>query len=595
MTEKNTELQPTSSAAPGTGPTASQAGAEDVVSKNETTAGSTSGASRSSDSSAAGKASAPKAGSGMSRPDRPSGAKHAEPGRAASAGSGGSGGPGGHAGASPSKPSRRRSIVGPALIVVLLFALVVAAAWWYQRQEFMRTSDELQSQVRSSAEQASQAAEQARQALAKTDQQARKIASLEEAVNAARDQSDGLERAFQTLTDSGSELVLLNDIEHLLTIAQQQLQLSGNIANAIISLETAQAQLARANRPGLASLQQTVNGDLDHLRAAKTVDIALMSSQLDELGQLVSNAPLLMPDDAAPEPLHQASQSAAPQAADSRTDTPVDPDAPWWKKSLHVATTWSREAWSAIRQDLGQFIAVRRVDDTTALLMSPEQSARFRENLRMRIMTAQLSLMMRQPKIWETETVALVQAIESRFDQNSPQSRRALKLARQFSDTSIDVPIPDVDNSLQAVQTLRDQKTKSERLGTGASEAGEAGANNADDAPDSSGTPGTPGAADTPADGAKAGDQPPTSPPAATSSTDEQSSMDKAQPQSDANTSSQSRPSATGDASNADAAPTADVAPAADAAASKSVAATALRGVPVRLLAGTTLLTALQG
>ncbi|MFT0548084.1 uroporphyrinogen-III C-methyltransferase [Allopusillimonas ginsengisoli] len=607
MTDKNTELQATSSAAAGTDPVATQAGAEDVASKNQKATGSTSRASTSSDTpAAAGKASDSVVGSDMPRSGHASGAKPSEAARTTSAGSGSgsAGGSGGHVGTPPTKPSRRRSIAGPALIVVLLFAIVLAAAWWYQRQEFMRTSTELQSQVRNSADQASQAADQARQALAKTDQQARKIASLEEAVNAARDQSDGLERAFQMLTDSGSELVLLNDIEHLLTIAQQQLLLSGNIANAIISLETAQAQLARANRPGLASLQQTVNGDLDHLRAAQTVDIAMMSTQLDELGQLVSNAPLLMPDDAAPEPLHQASGSATPQAAGNSTESSVDPDAPWWKKGMHVASTWSSEAWSALRQDLGQFIAVRRVDDTTALLMSPEQSARFRENLRMRIMTAQLALMMRQPKIWQTETVALVQAIESRFDQNSPQSRRAVKLARQFSDTSIDVPVPNVDNSLQAVQTLRDQKTKSERLGADTPEADDAGANDANDAPDGSGTPGTSatpadsgtnGTADTPAGNAKAGDQSSTSPSATTSSADEQSLKDKAQPQPDANTSSRGRPSAPGDASSADDASSAGATPAAGAAADTDVSLSASRSPPVRLLAGTTLLTALQG
>lgn len=607
MTDKNTELQATSSAAAGTDPVATQAGAEDVASKNQKATGSTSRASTSSDTpDAAGKASDSVVGSDMPRSGHASGAKPSEAARTTSAGSGSgsAGGYGGHVGTPPTKSSRRRSIAGPALIVVLLFAIVLAAAWWYQRQEFMRTSTELQSQVRNSADQASQAADQARQALARTDQQARKIASLEEAVNAARDQSDGLERAFQMLTDSGSELVLLNDIEHLLTIAQQQLLLSGNIANAIISLETAQAQLARANRPGLASLQQTVNGDLDHLRAAQTVDIATMSTQLDELGQLVSNAPLLMPDDAAPEPLHQASGSATPQAADNSTESSVDPDAPWWKKGMHVASTWSSEAWSALRQDLGQFIAVRRVDDTTALLMSPEQSARFRENLRMRIMTAQLALMMRQPKIWQTETAALVQAIESRFDQNSPQSRRAVKLARQFSDTSIDVPVPNVDNSLQAVQTLRDQKTKSERLGADTPEADDAGANDANDAPDGSGTPGTSatpadsgtnGTADTPAGNAKAGDQSSTSPSATTSSADEQSLKDKAQPQPDANTSSQGRPSAPGDASSADDASSAGATPAAGAAADTDVSLSASRSPPVRLLAGTTLLTALQG
>ncbi|NYT77941.1 uroporphyrinogen-III C-methyltransferase [Alcaligenaceae bacterium] len=593
MTDKKTELQPTPSSAPGMTPVETQSGADSAVSKNERPADSINRANTSSDTSAAGKPSAATTGSGVSGPGVTSKTSSPSGSRTASGGSGGPGTPGGLSASSPSKPSRQRSITGPVLVVVVLLALVMAAAWWYQRQEFLRTSTELQSQVRRSADQASQAAEQARQALAKVEQQARKMASLEQAVDAARDQSDGLERAFQTLTDSGSELVLLNDIEHLLTIAQQQLQLSGNIANAIISLETAQAQLARANRPGLASLQQTINGDLDHLRAATTVDIAMLSSQLDELGQLVSSAPLLMPDDAAPEPLDHTSASAASQAADNGSEAPVDPDAPWWKKSMHVASTWSREAWSAIGQDLGQFIAVRRVDDTTALLMSPEQSARFRENLRMRIMTAQLALMMRQPKIWQTETAALVQAIETRFDQQAPQSRRAVKLARQFADTSIAVPVPNVDNSLQAVQTLRDQKSKSERLGTGAPETDQSGTDNANGAAPSSSprgaadNVGTTGAHTHPA---TPGDQTATTPSASTTSpTAKQPAASEARPQPDTSAPAQNDGSVTSDAS------TTEVAPAAGAAADTDTSVSALLGVSARLVAGTTPLFALQG
>src|SRR5690606_26047457 len=137
-----------------------------------------------------------------------------------------------------------------------------------------------------------------------------------------------------------SDLVLIDDVDRLLTIAQQQLQLGGNVANAIISLETAQAQLARANRPALASLLQTINGDLDRLRAASTIDIALLSTQLEELATLVSRAALLVPDDAHPETV-AAADAAAKSAAPARAPGPVaDPNAPWWERTLDQANAW---------------------------------------------------------------------------------------------------------------------------------------------------------------------------------------------------------------------------------------------------------------
>lgn len=367
---------------------------------------------------------------------------------------------------------KSRPVLVPAFIIVLLIAAALAAALWYQQQQFKQTSAGLASQVSTGVSTANQAAEQAQQALSQLQEQSRQIASLESALTESREHVESLEQAFRNLTDSGSDLVLLNDVDHLLTIAQQQLQLSGNVANAVISLETAQAQLARANRPGLASLLQTINGDLDRLRAASTVDIAALSTQLDELSALVSEAPLLVPDDAAPAIVESAPTPAPAIAASNNSSN--DGTAPWWRQALDTADDWSRSAWSSISQDLGQFITVRRVDDPTALLMSPDQATRFRENLRLRIMTAQLALMMRQPKVWQAETEALVKAVESRYDQKSQQARQALKLARHMADTSIELKLPTVTNSLQAVEALREASAKSAQDGASNSTASDA-------------------------------------------------------------------------------------------------------------------------
>src|SRR5690606_39078375 len=267
---------------------------------------------------------------------------------------------------------------------------------------------------------------------------------LEKSFNDSTEQFHDLSQAFQTMTDSGSELVLLNDIDHLATIAQQQLMLGGNVANAIVSLEAAQAQLARANRVGLASLQQTLNGDLERLRAAATVDVASLSRQLDTLSRYVSEAPLLVPDDVAgganTEALDLSSEAAAAPA-----DLPDD--APWWERSWNTVEQWGSSAWRSVSHDLGQFVSIRRVDDAAALLMSPDQAARLRENLRLRIMAAQLAMMMNQSAVWQTELNAVATALEKRFDTQSNQVQQALRLTRQLQDTRIGARLPTVNNT----------------------------------------------------------------------------------------------------------------------------------------------------
>lgn len=365
----------------------------------------------------------------------------------------------------PVAASGSRSVLAPAALVVALIAAGVSGVLWLQQRQAVQAQAALTTQLAASESAASRAAAQAADALERLQAQEGRIEALQARLGEASDVIRDLDEAFRTMTDRGSEVVLLNDIDHLATIAQQQLQLGGNVRNAIVALESAQAQLARANRPALASLLQTVNGDLDRLRAASTVDVAAFSRQLEELAMLLTEAPLIMPDEAG----RQAQRSDEPTAREQPAPT-VPPastaDERWWERAWETTRGWSADAWKSVREDLGQFIDVRRVDDANALLMSPDQAARFRENLRTRVMTAQLALMMRQPEVWRTETEAIVRAVETRYDETSPLTRKALRLARSMADASIDARLPTVDNTLQALNTLREEQAGSLGAGT---------------------------------------------------------------------------------------------------------------------------------
>lgn len=363
--------------------------------------------------------------------------------------------------------SAARTGLRVALVLLVIVAIALGAGLWYQQRVFKRFSVQLESRVADASSIASQAREQAQQAVSLAQAQTQQLQALQNSLDQSQARYKDLEQAFQTLTDSGSELTLVNDVEHLVTIAHQQLALGGNVANAIIALETAQAQLARANRPNLASLQQTINGDLDRLRVAATTDVPALSQRLDTLGGLIATAPLLVPDAAAPG-LPASGAGAPPQAAspasaatgDAGDAASVTDDRAWWRRAVDDVYTWSSEAWSALRHDMGQFISVRRAADPAALLMSPDQAAQLRQNLRLRVMTAQLALLMRQPGVWKSETHALLQALDTRYDGRAEQTRQARKVAQALADTAIDVKLPTVSNSLQALQTLRDAQAE---------------------------------------------------------------------------------------------------------------------------------------
>lgn len=378
------------------------------------------------------------------------------------------------------KPATRPASGGgrntAAVIILFVLVLLLAAGGFYLFNTSKQTLAQFETrqsgvldQARQSGQQAQQQADQALKVVSAQEdtlnEQAGQITALKEALADTQAQLQDLNQAYQRLTDRGSDLVLLNDVENLVTIAQQQLQLSGNVANAIMSLETAQAQLARASRPALASLLQTINGDLERLRAARIIDVAGVAAKLDELADLVTRAPLLIPDDAAPQiesglaaesdPAIEASTEEATR--DSVTDTPPTDkaSASWWQRGLHQSKLWAERALGVLRDDIDRFVSVRRVDDATALFISPDQASQFRDHLRLRVMTAQMALIIGRTSIWEAETTALQQAMEGRFDEQSALARKAIRIAREMADTEIDVTLPTVDNSIEALETLR--------------------------------------------------------------------------------------------------------------------------------------------
>ena len=339
------------------------------------------------------------------------------------------------------------------VVVLALIAAALAAALWYQRQEAERSTRELASRLQGVSTDVAQLRRDARQALSLVQTQGSRVAALEGALQDAQSQFNTLEQSWQSFQDNSGEAVLLNDVDRMLALANQQLRLAGNVSNAVVALETAQARIARADSPRLAPLQQAINDDLDRLRAVPLVDVPSVAGRLDRLIELVGRAPLLVPDSAAlapvnnPDPVRE-SAPAEPQPA-------VDPTAPWWQRLRGEMASWPGKAWTAMGREMGDLISIQRVDNPDALLLSPDQGAQMRGNLRMRLLTAQLALLMRQGAVWESEIQTVESALTSRFDTRAPDTQAAQRLARELAGTEVAVPVPEITDSLSALAAVR--------------------------------------------------------------------------------------------------------------------------------------------
>ncbi|HCW19897.1 MAG TPA: heme biosynthesis operon protein HemX, partial [Achromobacter sp.] len=322
------------------------------------------------------------------------------------------------------RPAKRGS--GPlvtALIIVILLAVGLGYALWKQRTQFVSAGREVASRIDTLTADVAQARKDTREALALAQAQAGRVGELEDTVRETQSQYNALQLAWQNFNDGASDELLANDVERLLTIANQQLRLAGNVSNAIVALETAQSRLARADRPRFSSLQQAINGDLVRLRAVSTVDLPAQSARIERLVSLVGKAPLLVPDTVAP------GVAAAGESRPAVAPAPVvDPqaglpaDAPWWQRWRAEVVSWPGRAGSALAQELGGLITIQRVDEPAALLLSPEQADQVRGTLRQRLLTVQLAMLMRQPAVWKSELDNVGVTLAKYFDNRSPDT-----------------------------------------------------------------------------------------------------------------------------------------------------------------------------
>lgn len=355
--------------------------------------------------------------------------------------------------ASAPTSSTKKKGGGAAALSALTVVVLGAVAFWYVQSNHTRLSQKYDTQLQSVVAQSHKNEQLAQQALQLVQNQTQQIQQLSQQLSQTKDQLSDVSLALQNMSDTGTDLMLLNDVEQLVILAQQQLLIGGNLANAIVSLETAQARLSHANRQSLAVLIQTINGDLDRLRTAQVVDVATVTAQLERLSDLLSKAPLYVPD--------SGNSSINPEHVNLENTTAIEPltkdnsDAAWWERTLSNALSLTQKGWETISQDLGQFVSVRRVDDSAALLMSIDQADRFRENLRLRVTLAQLALLTKQPKVWEAEMNQILTLIEQRFDPSLAITQRTLSLATQLADTQIDVKLPSIDNTLAAIENLK--------------------------------------------------------------------------------------------------------------------------------------------
>ncbi|MEQ1592373.1 MAG: uroporphyrinogen-III C-methyltransferase [Thiobacillaceae bacterium] len=309
-----------------------------------------------------------------------------------------------------------------ALILAVLAMALTLWSWVDNRErardvktELGRRLAESDSGVKESRLLARNADEAMRQATARLGQLDAQLANSQQ-------QQLSLEALYKELSQ-GRDQWTLAEIEQVLLTAAQQLQLAGNIHAAIIALESADTRLQRLNKPQFTALRRAIAADLTKLRASPQLDKIGLSAKLDALIAQQKKWPL-----------------ASAHAIAARVA----------RRPLQAAN-FAQE----LATELKSIVQIRRIGAGETTLLPPDQEYFLRENIKLRLLSARLNLLIQDQSGFHADLKAAETMLTRYFNIRDSAVNSALNELRRVGSLQIAVQAPDIQTSLTALETLK--------------------------------------------------------------------------------------------------------------------------------------------
>jgi len=233
-----------------------------------------------------------------------------------------------------------------------------------------------------------------------------------------------IENLYRNLAEDSTD-VLLAEVESSLVLAGQQLALGAGAQAALVAMQELDARLARQDDPGLQPLRTSLLHDIERVKAYPAADVGSLALRIDALMRSIDRFPTL----------------SSVGARHRQADEPVS------------------AGLGALRDELEQLFRVRRVDAPDAMLLAPDQTYFLRENLRLLLLNARLSLLSRNENLFRSDVARAIDWLRTYYDDDDRAVAGAVAQLRQLLGTQIVLDPPTLAESLAAVRAARAART----------------------------------------------------------------------------------------------------------------------------------------
>ncbi len=226
---------------------------------------------------------------------------------------------------------------------------------------------------------------------------------------------------------------LLTEADFLLNNALRKLVLDNDVDTSIALLKVADETLSKVALPEVTSVRNAIHADLKNLLSLNNVDQNAIMQDLSELANNVDELTVLNVN--FDEDLNN----------DKLTDSLGD---------------WKENAEKSAVSFLNHFIRVTPKKANDKALLAPNQDIYLRENIRLRLQIAILSVPRQQDDLYKQSLQTVASWIRTYFDTNTDVAQNFLKNLDELAEQSIYVDVPTQLSGLNALDKLLNKPTQ---------------------------------------------------------------------------------------------------------------------------------------
>lgn len=235
--------------------------------------------------------------------------------------------------------------------------------------------------------------------------------------------------------------LLVTDAEYLLSVANQKLNLIGDVKSVLAAMEAADQRLRESGDPAVFKVREVLAGEVAALKKVVGLDVVGMSANLLALQKKVPQLPTHLPHAGT---LKQHELQKADEKAHAGTQ---DPDA---------------DAVDHAIQGIKDLVTVRRVERGIEAMLVPEQVHTLQQILILKLETTRAALLRNDEHLYRESLQDATRWIEEHFDTHVDVTREMIKEIEKLSDHSLDVAYPDISKSLTMLQNIEKLRLEAE-------------------------------------------------------------------------------------------------------------------------------------